>query len=112
MKQLGAECLGIEPGRQGQNAYEKYGVQVIQDFFPSNQISGTFDIIIFYGVLEHIENPFDFLTELNKVLEPNSKLLLSVPNCEPHIEKGIFQYCFMNTGITLLASPFIIRLFL
>lgn len=88
MKQLGAECLGIEPGRHGQNAYKKYGVRVVQDFFPSNQISGTFDIIIFYGVLEHIENPFGFLTKLKKISEPNSKILLSVPNCESYVEKG------------------------
>ncbi|MCW9097218.1 MAG: class I SAM-dependent methyltransferase [Ignavibacteriaceae bacterium] len=88
MEQLGGKCLGIEPGRHGQNAYKKYGVRVIQDFFPSNQISGTFDIIIFYALLEHIEDPIGFLAKLKKISNPNSKILLSVPDCETYIEKG------------------------
>ena len=39
----------------------------------------TFDILLCNQVLEHVFNPDVFLQEINRVLQPNGKLLLTVP---------------------------------
>lgn len=39
----------------------------------------TFDSILCNQVLEHVFNPEDFVQELNRVLKPSGKLLLTVP---------------------------------
>ena len=45
--------------------------------FPDN----TFESMICFEVLEHIFNPAEIVPELNRVLKPNGKILLSVPFC-------------------------------
>jgi 2-polyprenyl-3-methyl-5-hydroxy-6-metoxy-1,4-benzoquinol methylase len=39
-----------------------------------------FDIVLLLDVLEHLENPQEFLKDLTKFLNPNAILLISVPN--------------------------------
>jgi SAM-dependent methyltransferase len=39
----------------------------------------SFDAVLCNQVLEHVFNPDDFLTEINRVLKPGGKLLLTVP---------------------------------
>jgi len=88
LKLRGAEVLGIEPGDQGQEGARRFNIPVIQDFFPSPKISGKFDIIILYGVLEHISSPESFLRNVLIYLENEGHIVISVPNCEPYIEVG------------------------
>lgn len=88
LQQHGAECLGVEPGNHGQEGARRFGVKIIQDFFPSPMIRGTFDLIILYAVLEHVENPCDFLLSVRAHTTSNSIIALSVPDCEPYIDTG------------------------
>ncbi len=92
LQQIGAKCLGIEPGKHGQNGAEQYDVRVVHDFFPSKEVNDEFDIIIFYAVLEHIDNPFDFLILLKSYIKPNGIIVLAVPDCEPYIEAGDISF--------------------
>lgn len=41
---------------------------------------GTFDVVVSYAVLEHVENETRALTELHRVLSKGGHLLVSVPN--------------------------------
>ena len=88
LKNLGAEVIGIEPGRHGQEGSIRYGVPVVQDFFPSSEIRGYYDLIILYGVIEHIEEPISFLQEAAKLLNPGGRIALSVPDCQPYMQSG------------------------
>lgn len=45
--------------------------------FPFNE--GEFDSVVTNQVLEHVFNPDEFLNEINRVLKPAGKLLLTVP---------------------------------
>jgi SAM-dependent methyltransferase len=45
--------------------------------FPLDSLS--FDIVLCNQVLEHVFNPSEFLDEINRVLKPNGKLILTVP---------------------------------
>ncbi|MBK7468581.1 MAG: class I SAM-dependent methyltransferase [Saprospiraceae bacterium] len=40
----------------------------------------TFDYVITFQVIEHIENDKSFLQEINRVLKPGGKLILTTPN--------------------------------
>ena len=86
--------LGIEPGDQGQEGARRFDIPVIQDFFPSPKISGKFDVIILYAILEHIPSPEQFLKEVSKYLNPNGKIVISVPNCEQYINSGDISFLF------------------
>lgn len=81
----GAEVLGLEPGEHGQ---ARFDVPVIRDFFPSSQLSGTFDAIVLFGVVEHVEQPVEFMEQVLALLEPGGTVFIGVPDCAPYIEAG------------------------
>lgn len=89
LKSMGSDVLGIEPGPQGQAGKERYGIDIIQDYFPPQiALKGKFDIIIQYAVLEHLEDPLAFLDQISKYLSNDGFLVLSVPACDTYIERG------------------------
>ncbi len=47
---------------------------------PLPQLEGQFDVILYGDVLEHLKNPMDVLTNLNRSLAPNGVVILSLPN--------------------------------
>ena len=60
---------------------EKLGVRVIQDFWPTSQVSGEkFDLILCVQVLEHTERPKEFLVELANYINADGRLYLEVPS--------------------------------
>lgn len=91
LKELKARGLqnltGIEPGKHILvNGLE--GINLINDFYPSPLVTRGFDIIYSLLVLEHIEEPLTFITDLIAQLNPNGKIILGVPNCEPYLQNG------------------------
>lgn len=44
--------------------------------FPDNQ----FDVVVCLEVFEHLQNPYFALSEIQRVLKPQGKLILSIPN--------------------------------
>ena len=42
--------------------------------------SGSFDVVVAFEVIEHLENWPGFLTEVERVLEPSGQLIVSTPN--------------------------------
>lgn len=94
IKNLGFDVLGVEPGQHCLSAKEKYGVDIVHDFFPTQHIQTQFDIIIMTNVLEHIPNPSHFLKSLHGYLKEDGKLIISVPDEEPFITSGDISTLF------------------
>lgn len=94
IKQLGYDVLGVEPGQHCLIAKEKYGVDIIHDFFPTKHIDTSFDIIVMTNVLEHIPNPSLFLKSLYSYLNEDGILIISVPDEEPFITNGDISTMF------------------
>ena len=95
LKLLGAEVLGIEPGRLGLDKADVYRVPIIRTYFPSNKINkGKFDIIIIYSVLEHIEDSLNWLKSVRDILHQEGDLFVSVPDCAPYLESGDVSILF------------------
>lgn len=78
---------GIEPG-QHVRASGLDGIKLIEDFFPSRILQGKYDLIFSLFVLEHIEEPIDYLNELIKMATDSGKIIFAVPNCEPYLKEG------------------------
>lgn len=94
ISKLCPNVLGVEPGIQCLNAKEKYGVNIIHDFFPTDNISSKFDIIVMTNVLEHIPEPSNFLITLKNYLTDEGMLIITVPDEEPFIKYGDISTLF------------------
>ena len=57
-----------------------------------------FDCIVSLETLEHTPKPLVFLKELNRILKPNSKLILSLPPKGFEIPTRIWDKFFNNHG--------------
>jgi len=106
LKLLGADVLGIEPGDHGQEGSKRYHIRIIRDFFPSAAIRGKFDLILAYGVLEHVQSSRDFLHHIAAHLNDGGQIAISVPDCEPYIRSGdvsmlLHEHWNYYTGTTL-----------
>lgn len=88
LQEKGADCIGIEPGVANAPHWQRHGVRVIADSYPSPQLTGSFDLILAYAVLEHIADPDDFLASVVGKLQPGGIIALSVPDCTPFIHAG------------------------
>ncbi len=84
MADAGAEVVGIEPGA-GEHAYS---VPVIAEPFRPEMFDQKFDLIAHYGVVEHVEEPADFLEQQLSLLEPEGVIAFSVPDCSEPLARG------------------------
>lgn len=90
-----SEAVGIEPGPQGQEGAARFGVEIVQDFFPSQKLAGRqFSAIVLASVLEHVEDPVTLAGQLVKYLEPSGRIFVSVPDEESYIVKGDISTLF------------------
>jgi len=87
-KELGYNCLtGIEPGNHKIiSGLEE--VNLISDFYPSKKFNEKVDLIFHCLVLEHIEDPFTFLSFQKFQLKEDGKIIFFVPNEEPFLISG------------------------
>lgn len=88
LKDAGLQIVGIEPGRGYAAHWEKNGVEIVNDFFPTPSVTGRFDLICSYAVLEHIAEPFGFLKDVRDHLAPEGVAVFSVPDCTDEIAAG------------------------
>ncbi len=84
-----AICVGLEPGPQIEEIdINNRDIELINDFFPSPKITGKFDLILHFNVLEHLENPLQSLVEQSKLLNDFGKIIFGMPNSEPNLKSG------------------------
>lgn len=88
LQQKGAIVEGVEPGEYSRIGREKYLLDIRQKFFDAGDYDIKYDIIIFYGVLEHISNYEKFLSDVKMILKPEGRIVLSVPDCVEYITAG------------------------
>ena len=81
----GASAIGLEPGMANANYWRKFAVRVVHGMFPKDAPLAAYEAILAYAVLEHIPAPLPFLEQIRQALPPGGRVLLAVPDCEPHI---------------------------
>ena len=88
-KQKAKEVLGIEPGDEGIVGSKKYGIPMIQDFFPTAQLGDKkFDVVLSHCMLEHVEDPLTLLSAMYEAVVPGGIVFFAVPDSGPKMEIG------------------------
>jgi SAM-dependent methyltransferase len=78
----------LEPGKANAPHWQRHDVKVTADAFPSTKLSGQYDLIVAYAVLEHIAELAPFFDAVRKQLTAEGRLIIAVPDCGPCLEAG------------------------
>lgn len=73
-------CLGIDILENEVNYLRSLGFNVLCVDITNNPLESKFDLIICGEVLEHLDAPGHFLSNTVKMLKPNGRIVISVPN--------------------------------
>lgn len=85
----GAHATGIEPDLRSAERAHAAGLDVIPEPFAADRFGDErFDAIVHYAVLEHIEEPAQFLAEQLRLLADGGTIICSVPDCTPALAHG------------------------
>jgi len=66
--------------------------------------NGRYDVVLCTQVLEHVAEPWEVFLELNRVLKPRGRLLLTAPLCWDEHEKPYDFYRYTQFGLSHLAT--------
>lgn len=79
LKKLGFSCVGVDVNERYIELASKKGIEahVINDKLPFDD--KTFDTVIMFELLEHVQEPEKILEEAKRVARKN--ILITVPNC-------------------------------
>ena len=106
----GCDVVGIEPGSDyAEFARKAYGVQVlVSSWADANLAENTFDVITSHHVIEHLREPVAALRAFARLLKPEGRIYLSVPdmrpNGKPSFERFHFAHVHGFTPETLQAA--------
>lgn len=88
LKDKGYDVTAIDPSPIAIQAGSKFGIEVIEDFYPTSNKMPKTDMIIHYDVLEHVLDPSAFLRKHQNDLNPGGLIAFAVPDCTKYIESG------------------------
>ncbi len=81
MAKKGWKVTALEPDEASrQRALENYGITLlpIEDLFHLTE--ATFEVITLWHVLEHVHDLHDYIKAFHRLLKPNGRLIIAVPN--------------------------------
>ncbi|MFX4242248.1 class I SAM-dependent methyltransferase [Aliarcobacter butzleri] len=82
------DVYGFDPAYEGNNP------NITKDYFGEKYKSINADLVIIRHVLEHIENPYEFLQNIKKASSKNTKILIEVPDFKWIVENRAFWDIF------------------
>jgi 2-polyprenyl-3-methyl-5-hydroxy-6-metoxy-1,4-benzoquinol methylase len=79
-----ARIVGVEPvASQAEHARSRGFDEVVCDYFPPRESAlGSFDLVCFNDVLEHLVDPWQVLEETRSWLTPGGHVLAAIPNIQ------------------------------
>ena len=81
MQQKGWNVTALEPDENTRKrANETYGIQLLPIESIHNLRDQTFDVITLWHVLEHVHDLNGYFESFKKLLKPNGRLIIAVPN--------------------------------
>lgn len=89
LAEMGALVVGVEPGEAATQAARDRGLRVHCEPFTADHFgTDRFDLIVHHCVLEHIEQPREFIEEQLRLLAPRGRIVCCVPDCAPALAHG------------------------
>ncbi|MBS1566459.1 MAG: class I SAM-dependent methyltransferase, partial [Bacteroidetes bacterium] len=81
MQQGGWQVTALEPDSDTRKrALELYGLAVLPADALLQLPEGSFDVITMWHVLEHVHDLHGYIAQIKKLLSPNGRLVIAVPN--------------------------------
>jgi SAM-dependent methyltransferase len=74
----GWEAFGFEPGRRGLESCRQAGLQATDDI--DELPHGQFGLVTLHHVFEHLSDPIETLDRISKLLAPDGRIYIEVPN--------------------------------
>jgi 2-polyprenyl-3-methyl-5-hydroxy-6-metoxy-1,4-benzoquinol methylase len=85
MKKAGWLTKGVEINEKARDfSSSAFGLEVIGPEKISLLEATSFDCITMWHVLEHFQNPFKYLSEVNRLLKPGGLCVVALPNCSSY----------------------------
>jgi 2-polyprenyl-3-methyl-5-hydroxy-6-metoxy-1,4-benzoquinol methylase len=89
---------GIETTKSAKSdAWSKYGIVVHEESFEEIEIKKSFDVITFWGVLEHLQDPVMAITKAKSMLRDSGLLVFEVPSADCFLRHYLEKYPFGAT---------------
>ncbi len=96
-KRYGWNVTGVEIDEErAKAANEAYGVDVLCGRVEDVEFEDSFDCVIIFDCIEHVEDPASVLQKVYDVLCPGGKVILTLPNIEG-LEPKTTYYLFYRT---------------
>lgn len=86
-----------------------YAFDLFKDDLPAEVANSHWDLVIMGEILEHVDNPVEFLQSMHRVFGPVAeKLVVTVPNalCSLNISESLKGNEYINTDHRYWFSPF------
>jgi SAM-dependent methyltransferase len=85
MKEAGWQVIGIELNEKARSSsIAKFGLDVIDPKDIATLKSASFDCISLWHVLEHFHEPYDYFSEIMRLLKPGGICVTALPNCNSY----------------------------
>jgi len=88
LRELGYETTAVDPSPVAVQKGDEFGIDVMPEFYPTKTKMPRSDLIIHYDVLEHVDQPSEFLRHHMADLNEGGLLVFAVPDCSPYIALG------------------------
>jgi SAM-dependent methyltransferase len=93
MKKAGWLVKGIEINEKARNfAVEHFGLEIFAPDKISSLEAGGFDCITLWHVLEHFHDPFEYISEIYRLLKPGGACVIALPNCSSYDAEHYKQF--------------------
>jgi SAM-dependent methyltransferase len=93
MRERGWRVFGVEPNRAAAIAGQKAGLEIFHGTLTQARLpSEFFDYVRANHSLEHMPNPHQILAEISRILRPDGKLFVGVPNSASVLFRLFKQY--------------------
>lgn len=80
MAQSGWQVTGLEPDDQARELATRNGTHTVLPSTEIFKLSGPYDVITMWHVLEHVHQLEEYVDQIHKMLQPDGTLLIAVPN--------------------------------
>jgi len=88
LRKAGHDVVGVDPSPIAARWAETLDIEVLQTFFGSDLFSEEFDLTFGADVLEHVEEPINFLRDMIAATVPGGLVLVAVPDCTFSVRSG------------------------
>jgi SAM-dependent methyltransferase len=94
MLELGYDCVAADEGADRFLGRAKFHPMNLNDHDFASRLPGPFDLVTSIEVIEHLNSPIGFLTQIRSLLTPNGLAVISTPN----VENAAARLKFFLTG--------------